>query len=227
METTAIEIQPKEKFTGKVLKTTLSGAVVDIGKDKPGVVHISQLRKEPVQRVDDVVKEGDEVTVWIRRERKDANFYDLTMIEPLLLDWRDMQKGMVVKGNVTKLERFGAFVEIGAERPGLVHISELTHDYIRSTEEAVNVGDEVEVKILDVNRRKKQIKLSIKALSEDPRKLMKAEEEEANEPVLTAMEIAFRRAEEGKARKSKGKGSKKGKNVDEDIFSRTLESRKN
>lgn len=228
MENSAIEeIKRKQQFTGKVLKTTIAGAVVDIGQDKPGVVHISQLRDEPVQRVDEVVQVGQEVHVWIRRERKGANFYDLTMVEPLALDWNEITKGMVVKGSVVKLERFGAFIEIGAERPGLAHISELTHDYIRNTEEAVKVGEEVEAQVIAVNRRKKQIKLSLKAMHEDPRTLVKREQEEEREPTLTAMEIAYRRAMEGSdgadGAADKGKKANVGQ---EDILARTLQNRK-
>jgi len=226
---TLTEIPQKEKLSGKVVKTTLAGAIVDIGRDKPGVVHISKLRDEPVVKVDDVVKEGDEVTVWIRRERKGADFYDLTMVEPLALEWNEIKNGMVFKGKVTKIERFGAFVDIGAERPGLVHISELTHDYIRSTEEAVSVGEEIEVKVLGVDRRKKQIKLSVKALSEDPKKYIQQEiQEEKREPALTAMEIAWQRAleEEGDAGQESSKSGKKDRTAQEEIFERTLKNRR-
>jgi small subunit ribosomal protein S1 len=61
------EIKNKMYFRGKVVKTTLAGALVDIGIDTPGMVHISQLQKSPVKRVEDVIHEGDEVDVWVRR----------------------------------------------------------------------------------------------------------------------------------------------------------------
>jgi ribosomal protein S1 len=93
------------------------------------------------------------------------------MIEPPLLDWNEIDKDMVVKGKVIRLEKFGVFVDIGAERPGLVHISELTHGYIKTPGEVVKEGDEVEVKVLGVNRRKKQIKLSMKALTKNRSRL--------------------------------------------------------
>ena len=185
------EIKRKMKLKGKVLKTTLAGAIVDIGMDKPGIVHIAHLSEKPVKRVDEVVTQGQEVDVWVRRIKEDANHVELTMIEPLALEWRDIKKGMVVSGKVVRLEKFGAFIEIGAERPGLAHISELTHDYIRSTEDAVKVGEDVEAKIIDFSRRKKQIKLSLKSLQAEP-----VEEVEEQVPVLTAMEIAYRRAVE-------------------------------
>ena len=54
------------------------------------------------------------------------------MIKPLDLEWREIKTGLVVKGTVVRLETFGAFVEIGAERPGLIHISEMAHGYVRT-----------------------------------------------------------------------------------------------
>jgi len=75
---------------------------------------------------------------------------------------------MNVKGQVVRLEKFGAFVEIGAERPGLIHISEMAHGYVRQPSDVVKEGDEVEAQVIDVNRKKKQIKLSLKALQPEP-----------------------------------------------------------
>ncbi len=194
-ETNNSGIQRKQHFKGKVIKTTLAGAVVDIGQDRPGMVHIAHLSKNPVKRVEDVVHEGQDVDVWVRRLLKDAKLIDLTMIEPLALEWREIKKGMVVEGKVVRLEKFGAFIEIGAERPGLAHISELTHGYIQKPEDAVSVGDEVKVKIIDFSRRKKQIKLSLKALQEEPKPIEEVEEEEIEEDTsLTAMEVAYRKA---------------------------------
>ena len=204
------QIQRKMKFTGTVVKTTLAGAVVDIGIGIPGVVHISQIREEPVNRVEDVLHVGDTVDVWVRRVFPKKDRIELTMIKPLDLEWREIDKDMVVKGKVVRLEKFGAFVDIGAERPGLVHISEMAHDYVKTPGEVVKEGDEIEVKILSVNRRKKQIKLSMKALEEKPVKIAKevlkeqhpakpaaqAEEVEKEEPVPTAMEMAMREAME-------------------------------
>ena len=189
------EITRKQQFTGKVIKATLAGAIVDIGLDKPGIVHISNIQKEPVKKVEDVLKPGQEVNVWVRRLHQDANHIDLTMIEPLGLEWREIKKGMTIMGSVVRIEKFGVFIDIGAERPGLCHISELTYDYIRTPEEAVKVGEEVEVKVIDFNRRKRQIKLSIKALQEPPMSIIA--EEIDKEPVLTAMEMAYRKAMNG------------------------------
>jgi ribosomal protein S1 len=242
------EVKRKQHFTGTVMKTTLAGAVVDIGLDIPGVVHISQLSKEPVNRVEDVVKPGQAVDVWVRRVVPKKDRIELTMVKPLDLEWREIEKDMVLKGKVTRLEKFGAFVDVGAERPGLVHISEMTHDYIKDPHELVKEGDEVEVKVLSVIKQKKQIKLSMKALEERPVKVVKENpkdkekdkgkekesqvpEADKEPPVPTAMEMALREAMERSQEKTAQPGSKakpkaSAKKEDmEDILSRTLENR--
>jgi predicted RNA-binding protein with RPS1 domain len=164
------EVKPKMHYTGTVVKTGLAGAIIDIGVAKPAVIHISQLvpesTEQPIKRVEDVLKVGQQIDVWVKRTKDDR--VELTMIKPLDMEWRDIKKGMTVKGHVVRLEKFGAFVEIGAERPGLIHISEMAHGYVRQPSDVVKEGDEVEAQVIDVNRKKKQIKLSLKALQPEP-----------------------------------------------------------
>jgi len=238
-------LEPKTKLNGKILKTTLAGALVDVGQNIPGVLHISQLSNEAVNKVEDVVKEGQSVEVWVRRVKKDR--IELTMIEPLALEWKEIEPEMIVKGKVVRLETYGAFVEIGAERPGMVHVSELAHGYVKTPGEIVKEGDEIEAKVLDVNRKKKQIKLSMKALEPEieefkPEKkenkkgtrhgskketLEAIQPEEPKEPELTAMQIAWQealnKADEGKA--FKVKRSKSVSQEQEEILNRTMEKR--
>lgn len=222
------ELKKKDRVSGKVIKTSLAGAAVDIGLEQPAVIPISQLREEPVRRVEEVLKVGDRVEAWVRRTRPEDGRVELTLIEPLALEWRDIKEGMTLKGKVTRIENFGAFVELGAERPGLVHVSEMSHDYVRKPEDAVKVGEEVEVQVLNANRRKKQIKLSMKALKPEAQAV--EAEEEADEPVPTAMEAALRKAmangEEGAPPQAEQK-SKLPKNSQdmEAILARTLANR--
>lgn len=242
-------LEPKTKVSGKVIKTTLAGALIDIGQSIPGVIHISQLSAEPVNKVEDVVQEGQTVDVWVRRVKHDR--IELTMIEPLGLEWREIKPEMIVKGKVVRLVTYGAFVDIGAERPGLVHVSELTRGYVKSPNEIVKEGDEVEAKVLDVDRRKRQIRLSMKALLPEVEEEKKPEREERKprgkrkprisqeepepqsnaptEPELTAMQIAWSQAQERANSHKKQQKSKRAKsNVsqeNEEIFSRTLEKR--
>jgi len=241
----AVALEPKTKLSGKILKTTLAGALVDIGQSLPGVLHISQISETPVNKVEDVLKEGQEVTVWVKRLRKDR--IELTMIEPLAYDWKELKVDMVVKGKVTRLESYGAFVDFGAERPGLIHVSELAHGYVKTASDVVKAGDEIEAKVLEVDRRKRQIRLSIKALQElvaeeapetiehkgkGKRKGKKEEnyemeEEASNEPQYTAMQIAWQQALD----KANGKKNIRAKSIkstskeQENLYSSTLEKR--
>lgn len=166
------DLKQKMKFTGKVLKTSLAGAAIDIGAEKPAMLHVSQMvaenANEPIKSVAEFLNEGQEIEVWIKRIRDQR--VELTMIKPLDLEWREIKKGINVKGTVVRLETFGAFVEIGAERPGLIHISEIAHGYVRTPSEVLKEGEEVEAQVIDFNRKKKQIKLSIKALQPEPEK---------------------------------------------------------
>ncbi len=187
-------IQYKEQLKGKVLKLSLAGALVDIGKENPGLLHISQVLrpegKENSTNIGDLLKIGDEIDVWVKSIKD--NRIELTMLKPLALEWKEMKKDMVVKGVVTRLEKFGAFVEIGAERPGLVHISEMAHTYVRQPSDVLKVGDEIEAKVLDFNKHKKQIKLSIKALQPEPEEESKKDTEEYSGKVPAARSTSAR-----------------------------------
>jgi ribosomal protein S1 len=173
-----------------------------------------------------VVKEGDTVTVWVRKADAQAGRIDLTMVEPLGLEWDEIKTGQVYTGRVVKLERFGAFVDIGAERPGLVHISELATYRVEEVSEIVKPGDEVQVKVLGVDSRKRQIKLSIKAVD-------LAEEVAPDEPEetgMTAMQAALLRAQQQAAKDEAGRRGKskneRGRRDQEDILSRTLANKR-
>lgn len=166
------ELQRKTKLTGTVKKLELYGAFIDIGLDVNALVHISKLGAGQVNRVSDVLQEGDEVTVWVEKVDPERQQVMVTMLEPLAVDWGDLKVGQVFTGKVTRLENFGAFVDIGAEREGLVHISELSHDYVKHPSEVIKVGDEVEVQVLNFSKRKRRIDLSMKALMEKPEEVM-------------------------------------------------------
>jgi len=251
----AVALEPKTKLSGKILKTTLAGALVDIGQSVPGVIHISQLQQDAVNKVEDVVKEGQTVEVWVRRVKKDR--IELTMIEPLGYEWKEIVPDMIVKGKVVRIETYGAFVDFGAERPGLIHVSELTRGYVKTASEVVKEGEEIEAKVLDVDRRKRQIRLSMKALQPEVVEEPKPEREDrkrtpsgdkrnskgkgggkkeeefqmdvevSNEPQYTAMQMAWQAALE----RSKGRGKVRPKSYksateeQEKLFNRTLEKR--
>ena len=166
--TSFADLTPKMQLAGTVKRLELYGAFIELGPGLNGLIHVSKLGGEQVNRVSDVLKEGDQVSVWVEKVDPERQQVMLTMVPPLAVDWTDLQTDRPYTGKVTRLETFGAFVNIGAEREGLVHISELSHDYVKHPSEVVKVGDEVEVKVLGFNRRKRRIDLSMKALIEKP-----------------------------------------------------------
>ena len=153
------------------------------------------------------------------------------MLKPADVTWSDIAPNSVHTGTVVRLEKFGAFVDIGAERPGLVHVSELAKGYVGDPSEVVHVGDEIQVKVIGVNRRKKQIDLSVRALEETA--TAQIEENEETEEMPTAMELALRQAMEDSGmsmpERSNKRRTKKGKRQQdrEDIFARTLQQHSN
>lgn len=228
------ELKPKMRLKGTVVSLELYGAFVDIGVEANAILHISKLG-ERVNRVAEVLSIGDEVDVWVETVDPGREQVTITMIEPLAVDWRELKKGQVYTGTITRLEKYGAFVDIGAEKEGLIHISELSHDYVKHPSEAVKVGDEVQVQVIDFNRKKRRIDLSRKVLLDSPEaSIEEAELEEEDEEVMlpTAMEIALRRAmsqsepsEKPATQKTAVKSqtrTRKTREKQEDILSRTL-----
>lgn len=147
---------------------------------------------------------------------------------PKRLRLAELTPGATIKGTVKNIAQFGAFIDIGAEQDGLVHISELSEDRVRRVEDVVRVGQEVEVTILDVDRNRKRISLSMKPRYEmDATTTAQADDDE---PTLTPMQLAFQRAEE-KRRAQEEKQSEdreKTRRQQDDILSRTLQQhRKN
>lgn len=244
------DLQPKMKVKGTVQRLELYGAFIDIGVGTNALIHISQLSEGRVNRVNDVLNEGDEVEVWVSKVDPERNQIMVTMVPPLAVDWNDLQIGQAYTGRVTRLENFGAFIDIGAEREGLVHVSELSHDYIKHPSEALRVDDEVQVQVLGFSRRKRRIDLSIKALQQkaepevqvvvkDDGRVMAAdvEEEEEDFDMPTAMELAMREAMGNDAidSLSRGRRGQKGtkkqrrrerrRHQQDDILERTLHMR--
>ncbi len=220
------DLKPKMELTGTVKKIELFGAFVDVGVGRDGLVHISALKPERVNNVADVVKEGDTVTVWVKKVDSEQGRLDLTMIQPLGIEWGELKRGQRFTGKVVKLEKFGAFVDIGAERPGLVHISEVAAYRVEDIKEALKDNQEVQVQVLGVDPRKKQIKLSIKAV--ELAEMSEAEEEDVSpEANLTVMQLAFRRAQDAAraAARNKAKNDRRERVVQEDLLSRTLANR--
>ena len=155
------DLRPKMRLQGVVKETQLYGALVDIGLEQDGLVHISQLSPTRVNRVADVVQPGDGVTVWVTKVDPAKGRIGLTMIEPSEVDWRELAEGQSYTGTVTRIEPYGVFVHIGAERAGLLHVREMSTGYVRHPSELVTMGEEIEVRILKLDRRRKRIDLTL------------------------------------------------------------------
>jgi ribosomal protein S1 len=222
-----VDLEPKMKFEGTVTNVELYGAFVDIGAERDGLVHISQISQDRVNRVADVLHKGDRVTVWVQQVRPEQGRISLTMVEPPERMMADLKPEQILTGTVTKLTPYGAFVDIGVERDGLVHISEMDEGHIAKPSDVAQEGDEVEVRVIKVNQKRRRIELSMIGMDNTADALV---EEEGEEAPLTAMELAWQDAmrREGMSvdaeTSQKGKGRRKSdiRRQQADIIARTL-----
>ncbi|AIM15457.1 MULTISPECIES: 30S ribosomal protein S1 [Neobacillus] len=161
------ELKPGQIIEGTVQRITDFGAFVDIG-GIDGLVHISQLSHEHVNKPTDVVHEGQKVQVKVLSVDRDNERISLSIKETLPGPWSNISekapKGSVLKGTVKRLVSYGAFVEVFPGVEGLVHISQIAHKHIGTPHEVLKEGQEVNVKVLDVNEAEQRLSLSIKEL---------------------------------------------------------------
>lgn len=229
------------EVTGKVKRTSEFGAFVDIGVGRDGLLHISEMDTKRVAKVTDKVKEGDVITVWIKQLDREKNRISLTMIPPGTKTIRDLNEGDLVTGVVQRLTNYGAFVDIGLERQAMLHVKEMADTYVAKPEDVVKVGDEIEARIIGIDRRRGRIDLSLKGLRPP------AEPAEPEEPVVeltpltvanasdetsdddddlpTLMELAFRQAFESSSsgrRRSKKENRRQRHRDQDEILERTL-----
>ena len=233
-----------QPIPGTVKRITEFGAFIDIGVGRDGLVHISELSTTRAAKVNDVLSEGQEFTFWIKKLDRDRNRISLTLIEPSQRTIRDLQVGEVVAGTVTRLLPYGAFIDIGVGRDALLHVREMAEGFVAKPEDVVKAGEAVEVRIIEVARRRNRIDVSMKGLRPEPEQLAAAntsagevvEESEADVEdrfaeveALTTMQMAFRKAQERSGvslptskKKSKRNDASRKRAMQEDIFARTL-----
>jgi len=157
-----------QEVTGTVKRISEFGAFVDIGVGRDGLVHISELSVKRVGKVTDVIKEGDQIQIWIKKLDRERNRISLTLIPPGTVTIRDLNKDDIVNGVVTRILPYGAFVDIGVGRDALLHVREMGERYIAKPEEVVKVGEAIEARIIEIQRRRGRIDLSIKGLRPEP-----------------------------------------------------------
>ncbi|HEU7548665.1 TPA: 30S ribosomal protein S1 [Streptococcus pneumoniae] len=157
--------------TGKVARITSFGAFIDLG-GVDGLVHLTELSHERNVSPKSVVTVGEEIEVKILDLNEEEGRVSLSFKATVPGPWdgveQKLAKGDVVEGTVKRLTDFGAFVEVLPGIDGLVHVSQISHKRIENPKEALKVGQEVQVKVLEVNADAERVSLSIKALEERP-----------------------------------------------------------
>ncbi len=240
-----------QQVKGTVKRITESGAFVDIGVGRDGLVHISELSAKRVGKVSDMLQDGQEVTLWIKKLDRYRNRISLTMIEPGKRTIRDLQKGEVVEGTVTRILPYGAFIDIGIGRDALLHVREMGEGFIAKPEDVVQVGQLVEVRVIEIARRRSRVDLSMKGLRPEPETPQQSSysggqdaepqaqpepepelvDEYADVEVLSPMQLAFKRAQEKsgvvlpmstKSGKNRRQDTNRKRAQQEDIIARTL-----
>nr|WP_233531179.1 30S ribosomal protein S1 [Paenibacillus alkalitolerans] len=164
-------LQVNQVIEGTVQRLTPFGAFVDVG-GVDGLVHVSEISWQHVEKPSDVVKEGDKVKVKVLKVDPENERISLSMKAAQPGPWEQasdqFHTGDIVKGTVKRLVDFGAFVEVAPGVEGLVHVSQIAHRRIGTPHEVLKEGQEVDVKVLDVNIGEKRISLSIKETEEAP-----------------------------------------------------------
>jgi small subunit ribosomal protein S1 len=162
-------LKPGEVRTGVVSSVVNFGAFVDLG-GMDGLVHVSELSWKHVDHPSSVVQVGDEVTVQVLDVDLDRERISLSLKATQQDPWQEFadghQVGELVYGRVTKLVPFGAFVQVGDGIEGLVHISEMAVHHVEAPEQVVTPGEELWVKIIDIDLDRRRISLSIKQAAE-------------------------------------------------------------
>ena len=239
-----------QQIDGVVKRITDFGAFIDIGVGRDGLIHISELSTRRVAKVADVLSEGQEINPWIKKLDRQRNRISLTLIDPEMKTIRDLEKGDIVEGTVSRILPYGAFVDVGIGRDALLHVREMGEGFVAKPEDVVQVGEKLEVRIIELSRRRGRVDLSLKGLREEPAPAVApgsplgaeapAAAQVENEPddqfenieVLSPMELAFKKAMEAEgielkvSKKKQGKRGKRdqGRSIQDEIIARTLDT---
>ncbi len=161
------EIEVGKKYHGVVKSLTSYGAFVDVG-GVDGMVHVSELSWSRIKNPAEVVSVGDEIDVFVisydPEKRKISLGYKTTETNPWNIFMNQFKIGDVATVKIVKMMTFGAFAEIIPGVDGLIHISQIADRRIGKPEDVLSEGQEVDVKIIDVDAENKRISLSIRAL---------------------------------------------------------------
>lgn len=205
------DLKPGMRLQGKVRNVVDFGAFIDIGVGRDGLAHVSTLKRAGI---DKTIRQGDIIDVQIRRIDLERNRISLTIPgagKGAKKALKDLEVGAVVSGRVVRLVDFGAFVDIGAQTDGLLHISEMSEGYVSHPSQVLNVGDEVQVRILDVDIEKRRISLSMKGMEseaeeEQPQREVAptaSTESQSDNDLPTAFQVAWETALRERRRKER------------------------
>ena len=166
------ELQPGDIVEGKVARMTNFGAFIDLG-GVDGLVHVSEISYDHVDKPSDVLSAGQDVKVKVLSVDPDRDRISLSIKQTLPGPWDDIEEkapaGSVLTGTVKRLTSFGAFVEVFPGVEGLVHISQISHKHIATPADVLKPGQEVKIKVLNVDPERQRLGLSMKALEERPK----------------------------------------------------------
>ena len=162
-------IEVGQKFEGEIRSIENYGVFVDIGA-VDGLVHTADLTWNRVGHPKDIVKIGDKITVVVKSFDPEKKRVSLSAKDPDDNPWTkfvsDYRKGDVIKATIVSITEFGAFAQIIPGVEGLIHISQISAERVTSIASVLTVGQEVDVKIIDIDEEKNRVSLSIKALTE-------------------------------------------------------------
>ncbi len=193
-----------KQVKGKVRNTTAYGAFIELEEGIDGMVHVSDLSwTRKINHPSEVLKKGDDIEAVVIDIDKTNQRISLGMKQLETDPWKEIDTrykiGDLVKGKVTKLASFGAFVALEGEIDGLVHISQLSEAHVVKVKDVIKVGDDVEARVIKVDKAERRIGLSIKAANYSEEDLKR--ESEAFDNIrpgedMVGLEQAFAAAEE-------------------------------
>ena len=172
------------KIVGKVRNMTSYGAFVEIENDIDGMIHVSDMSwTRKINNPSEILKPGDEVEAVILDINADQQRISLGLKQTENDPWANIDEqykvGDLVKGKITKITAFGAFVELSNKIDGLIHISQISKEHVDKVKDVLKVGDEVEARVIKMDHDERRIGLSLKAANEhySAEELKAAEEE--------------------------------------------------
>jgi len=195
------------RVSGKVRNLTNYGAFVEIEEGIDGMIHVSDMSwTRKITNPGEILKKGQKVDAVVLEVDAAAQRISLGMKQAEEDPWKTIETrfkiGDLVKGKVTKLASFGAFVELGENLEGLVHISQLSENRVEKVKDVLKVGDEVSARVIKIDVAERRIGLSIKAASYsmDQLEAEKREFEAALKPgeAIVDLEHAFEQAQDEK-----------------------------